>query len=385
MVIVLAGAIFGPPSQQQEARNPSTFSRGPFGAGGFYALSDYYGLAAGRWMEDFTKLPGSGVGAMVVANPVTVSYTPTELNSLAEWVQDGGTLILFFSGMQIRGVESYWENQIADMFDMTRPFTFEEPALPGVQPPVWSKCVRAFLPLKASAGAPGLVVEEIARPLLFGESAAWLPLYMDGPRVYGAESRFGRGTVIAVASAAPILNASILKGDNLAFALNIARIGADAGGLFFDEYHHGHMKVFSFADLFNTMSFIGLAAICGTAAVLFVASKGRRFGTARPTPKIRRRSALEYVRSVAGLYMRGQFRRHALEVIMRSWTGGLSRAGLAVRVEQDGAHAWRGSLAREVAQVEERISRGIKSDSEMLQVASLISDAQERVRGGEPL
>ncbi len=373
-VILATGLIGRHEARQPYSPNPSTFNKGPFGTAGLYELLGHLNLPRERWRRDFSALAGSKIRTLIVTMPNSRRFGGDEIEAVRTWVARGGTLVLLFAGVERPPFVSQGGRELADAFGIER-----TPAVAPSEP--WEsipaeKRLQSVLPLEISKGAPILVVEDRTANLTFEKGDAFLPLYAAGNRVFVAEAPLGKGRIFVSSTAAPFSNAFILKGDNLIFALNLARLAATTGGAYFDEYHHGYGEAFTAKDILRSRRFLGFAALCVTAAVLFVVSKGRRFGPARPPSTIQRRSAVEYVDSVAELYRRGHFRAYALKVVRRGLSRTLTREGAALRMRDGAGFAWHGPLAREASFLDRAMTEGVKTDRELVELF-LRADALE--------
>src|SRR5439155_22648688 len=129
--------------------------------------------------------------------------------------------------------------------------------------------------------------------------------------VAAALATLGRGRIVRVFG--PILaNDRLLVGDNLEFALRLVGALRRNGPVVFDEYHHGYGGLLPGSRGIDRAALLAAGAQVLLAALAYGAARGVREVPAVPAPDRRRRSSLEFVRSLASLYQRARARRHVL-------------------------------------------------------------------------
>lgn len=116
--------------------------------------------------------------------------------------------------------------------------------------------------------------------------------------ILGLTKRIGNGRLILLASASPLENANLTRGDNAAFALDLAR--ESSSPVYFDEYNHGVvMSGTGLAGLPASWRWgLGLAIL---AALVWLVSASRRFGPIEPDARELIPSRAQYVEAVATL------------------------------------------------------------------------------------
>jgi hypothetical protein len=132
------------------------------------------------------------------------------------------------------------------------------------------------------------------------------PYLVDVPR--------GGGHVVCAASDQLLSNKILGQGDNLAIVLRLlAPMGRTPGRLFFEESHHGFSAVFALAGLLAHpgLRFAGMLALLG--ALAFFGSSLVRFGPVIPLQRETGRSTLEFVDSIAELYLRADLRNDTIQ------------------------------------------------------------------------
>jgi hypothetical protein len=101
-------------------------------------------------------------------------------------------------------------------------------------------------------------------------------------------------------------NGGISLKDNLQLALNVLEASSDSRGLIaFDEYHQGRGATRNaFVAYFAGTPVLPLVGQIILLILLVLWTRGRRFARAVPLPQVDRRSALEFVASMAELQQR---------------------------------------------------------------------------------
>lgn len=189
---------------------------------------------------------------------------------------------------------------------------------------------------RGSAKIGGEISPALRRPVLkdlstsTGRSLAlrepYAVLVGDGERAIVATRRVGDGTVILSSAPDMFANGNLGAAQNDRLVLNVVgglRRGAVVG---FDEFHHGaHLEPDLFGLFFQTGP--GRALLfAGAAAFLYLALRGRRFGSPVPIEERPARSSLDYVRSFAGLLRRSGADALAGERLARLYRRRLARA-----------------------------------------------------------
>jgi hypothetical protein len=111
-------------------------------------------------------------------------------------------------------------------------------------------------------------------------------------------------------------NTWLSKGDNLAIVLALlAPKGQPPHQLFFEESHHGFSAVYAMVHLLDQpgVRFAGMLALLGVLA--FFASSLVRFGPVIPLQAPQGRSTLEFVDSIADLYLRADLRDETIKCL----------------------------------------------------------------------
>ncbi|NOX53892.1 MAG: hypothetical protein GXP27_05530, partial [Planctomycetes bacterium] len=136
----------------------------------------------------------------------------------------------------------------------------------------------------------------------------------DGVDAFGDEKgivflclKRGRGHVLVLLDDFAWVNVGLDRGDNAAVFASVLRECAANKLVVVDEYRHGHGRADSFLafalSLPGAASFLSIATLW---AVLCLWASNWRFGPPEPYELPERRTAMEYIESVADLYRRAQ-------------------------------------------------------------------------------
>ncbi len=365
----------------------STFSPKPGGWKAAYLLVERSGITTRRWEKAPSSWPDTAsvviAGQEVLALEGGAYWTTEQATDAMEWVQRGGTLLVFAA-----------ENNAV---------TQEV----GVSPDVHKntdKEVSPTQPVPYLGGVNGVMIPGSERFLSLGKDAVVL-LADDKPGVVAVKR--GAGRVILVASPAVIENKSLLESDNARFLVQTVSAHlqpARKDGVLWDEYHQGYQEERSF---WNAIGQPGQFAILQLAVLLALIcyTLGTRFGLPRPAPAQNRLSS-EYVSSLADLYRRAKASDAALEGVYLSFWRDLCRAvgvpldsvasevarRAAASLGSDfyGANASEKRAKREaritrlLQECETKIEAGAKKlpDSELLMLARAIEDMRKELELG---
>ena len=245
---------------------------------------------------------------------------PRDEDALADWVLDGGTLIVAPSYLYPQILEPLLNSVGYDIINLYPRGDYRE----GEK-------------LTLTAAGRGELLRDVRKVESYlNESQGSGSIFrFSGPRSdaevlledeYGPAvilQYLGRGKIILIADQYIFSNfllaakESSRSYDNAQFAANIL---ADAGQglILFDEYYHEHPSRLTFTDVLSTKAGHGLAFLLLVAG-LALYSAGRRFGAVLPPPPPGRRSPAEYVVSMGLLFRRAAATGLALDVMERDF------------------------------------------------------------------
>jgi hypothetical protein len=314
IVILLAFINRSPQRTPQDTWLPSSFN--PVGAGNmalFQTLQDL-NWPVERWREPLSRLSSYGTGNTLIITRSRQGFRTTfsdqEIDLLDDWVKNGNTLLLF-------GALNEWDDtrtflqQIGftvpekndSVTDLLQPF--EQRAQPDVEAqPALGSTQAGTMILPASMPLP-LSYPPKAKLLWQGANE---PYIIDVPR--------GAGHIICGASDRLLSNSFLLKGNNLAIVLQLMAPGGHLPRhLFFEESHHGYSAIYAMVRLLGHpgVRFAGMLALLG--ALTFLGTSLIRFGPVIPLHPDTGRSTLEFVDSIADLYLRADLRDDTIKYL----------------------------------------------------------------------
>ncbi|HEV7844157.1 MAG TPA: DUF4350 domain-containing protein [Pyrinomonadaceae bacterium] len=351
-------------------------------ATGTRALFDYLqesGHKVVRWREQPEKLLSAGTarpGTFVVAGPTRIPFEPEEIESLLEWVERGGRLVIVDRApdQRLLPASGNWRVSLelqnyptpdarsSNADEMTAGVPLARAAQPtsltvGVDSVLASRfasAIKIFVDEGKTHGGPGHAndAEENDYNLSAKRSrtGAWQkppppppPVVVQQPSASAispppsettatqtspapvihlidsrgtllADYKYGDGRIIILSDPFIIANSGINRADNLRLAVNVVAGASDL--IAFDEYHHGravtHNQILSY---FAGTPVLAMLGQIGLIVLVVVWSSGSRFARALPLPFVDRRSKLEFVASMAELQQRTRAYDLAIENI----------------------------------------------------------------------
>jgi hypothetical protein len=303
-----------PQQSHRDAWLPSSFN--PVGAGqmAFYQTLEDLHWPVERWREPLSRLSSYGSGNVLIIARARegsrVSFTEQEADLLDAWVSKGNTVLLMGSledwddtRMLLREIGFSVPEKIDSVSDLFQPFSPRSKLVIHAEPAENSKVTGTLL-LPFSQPLP-LTFPPGSRVLW--QQQGW-PFVIDVPR--------GAGHVICAASAQLLSNACLSQGDNLAIVLRLLEpAGRVPKHLFFEESHHGYTAAYALARLLGHpgVGFAGMLTLLG--ALAFVGSSLIRFGPVIPLHRETGRSTLEFIDSIADLYLRADLRNDTMKYL----------------------------------------------------------------------
>lgn len=253
------------------------------------------------------------VEVLFVLGPSPQEIVPeSDARVLREWVSRGGTLVLGSD-------RTFVDEALFDVFGAELEDRGTGPIGGEISPALSRPILRDLSTNTARAlrlGQPGMV------------------LVGDGPRAIVARRRVGAGRAYLTSAPDMLVNANLASAQNDRLVLNLladVRRGAVVG---FDEYHHGVRLEPDALGLFTGTAAGRALLLAGGLVFLYVALRGRRFGSPLPIEERPARSSLEYIRSFAGLLRRSRATPLAGARLARRYRRRLARA-LGLRATSD--------------------------------------------------
>jgi hypothetical protein len=315
IVILLAFINRSPERAPHDTWLPSSFN--PVGAGNMALFQTLQELnwPVERWREPLSRLTNFGTGNVMIITrsrlgAPRVDFSEQETDLLDDWVKKGNTLLLLGAlgewddtRMFLRQIGFTMPDKTASVSDLLQPFERQTEQSIEAQPAPGAN-QRGTMVLPRSTPLP-LTFPVGARILWQNHDEPYL---IDVPR--------GAGHVICGASDRLLANSFLVKGDNLAIVLHLLTPeGRMSRHLFFEETHHGFSAVYAIVRLLGHpgVPFAGMLALLG--ALAFLGTSLVRFGPMIPLHHETGRSTLEFVNSIADLYMRADLRNDTMEYL----------------------------------------------------------------------
>lgn len=304
VALLAAGVFLGSRSQA----TPSVANARETGLRASYLYLEGRGHDVALWRRPPGDLAGAGVETLVVAAPFVRGLPADEESKLADWVADGGRLVLL-------APERPPDAALAGLLFALDLFPERSPDEAPLGYGAWRRFRTEAVPLRAVADAGPRAPEVILVRRAAAEISAIgrpRPLYVDerdAPMVFAIGR--GQGEVVVINNGTLATNGLVGRGANLAFLewLLFAREGASAE-VHFDEWRHGQtdpdLAPASTGGAFEIL-FVHAVLIYLLALVML----GRRFGRPLADEPPPRGSAERDVRALAAWHRRA---KHASEV-----------------------------------------------------------------------
>ncbi len=383
--------------------NRSTYNAKATGTRALYDFLSESGYKVMRWRETPAKLFADDAGQIktfVIIGDTRVPVSDDEAESLLQWVENGGRLVLIdrFPEDNLLGHSGEW---VVTTEYLNFPTADADPAkaesmtkdvkpVSPTQPTLLTQNVASVMPsrfmsaIKFSPETPDesdaeptpaghgneedeeeIVVDE-ADPTLTGVSAAPVTHLASKDHALLVDYAYGHGRIVLLSDPFMVANGGIALNDNLQLAINL--LSTSEGMIAFDEFHQG--RGITRNAIAGYFSGTPVLAICGQIALLImlmVWTRGRRFGRPLPLPHVDRRSSLEYVASMAELQQRARAFDLAIENVYSRTRRVLARYG---GIDYNSP---RSEIAKRVAE---------RSSVDGHQLETLMRQAEEAINGG---
>ena len=359
------------PKDFELSPNRSSYHAGPTGTRALYDFLSESGSKVMRWRETPDRLLGKGneaVRTFVIIGDTPVTIDEEQAKTLLAWVTRGGRLVLVDRRPEAELMPHSGEWRVTTEYSElpsltidpadTAAMTENVKAVRASQPTALTKDVDAVQPSKFAAGfsfvrlgkteagksqstadqpeAPadeeadsdsGFDPEDSPEPTSVTVAEIAADEISPAPVVHLGEARrpllidypHGRGRIIMLGDPYIFANGGIKLKDNLQLAINVLAArpaGENTGLIAFDEYHQGRGATRNeFAAYFAGTPVLPLVGQIILLILLFLWTRGRRFARAVPLVQVDRRSALEFVASMAELQQRAGAFDLALENI----------------------------------------------------------------------
>ncbi|MEN6644058.1 MAG: DUF4350 domain-containing protein [Armatimonadia bacterium] len=304
IAVFTAVALLMPKSEYDPVRDHSVTRTNEWGTKALADLARENGLQVTPWEQRLSALQGQRL--LLVLNP-TYEVKEKDLRAALGWVAEGGTLV------------------VAPDLDDPGDVKPDEELLTGLG------LVSVYVPAKDTAVAPVAkdpILRDVAKVQVTagvrlkavpgGAVRQWQALMEDRRGAAVMVTRHGKGTIYALCDANILANGYLTEADNVILASNILwQYGQQ--GVYFDEFLHNPMALREENEPLDPSTAIWAAVLAGIALLLFLLSRGSRFGAAVPLVTPPRRSALEFVGALAELYRRAEARGAVVEILNHSF------------------------------------------------------------------
>jgi hypothetical protein len=314
IVVLLAFINRSPQRTPHDTWLPSSFN--PVGAGNMALFQTLQELnwPVERWREPLGRLSNYGAGNVLIITRsrlgARVNFSEQEADLLDDWVKKGNTLLLLGAlgewddtRMFLRQIGFTAPDKTASVSDFLQPFEREADTSIDTYPP-------------DAAGKTGALIFPRSTPLPLGFPANAKILWQNQNEPFLVDVPRGAGHVICGASEKLLSNKYLIEGSNLTIVLGLLRPGGHMPRhLFFEESHHGFSAVYAMVRLLGHpgVRFAGMLALLG--ALAFLGSSLVRFGPVIALHRETGRSTLEFVDSIADLYLRADQRNDTIQYL----------------------------------------------------------------------
>ena len=314
IVVLLAFVNRSPDHPLHDTWLPSSFN--PVGAGNMALFQTLEELKwpVERWREPLSRLSNYGTGNVLIITRSklgsSVNFSEQEIELLDDWVRKGNTLLLFGAlddwddtRTFLRQIGFSATDKADSVSDFFQTFARDSDQTIELQPTV-------------GADRTGTMVLPRSTPLPIEFPANAKVLWQDRGEPFLIDVPRGAGHIFCGASDRLLSNSFLLKGDNLAIVLQLlAPGGQPPRHLFFEESHHGFSAIYAMVRLLDDpgVRFAGMLALLG--ALAFLGTSLVRFGPVIPLHRERGRSTLEFVDSIADLYLRADLRNDTIKYL----------------------------------------------------------------------
>ena len=315
IVVLLAFINRSPQRAPHDTWLPSSFN--PIGAGNMalFQTLEELNWPVERWREPLSRLSNYGTGNVLIITrsklgTPRVDFSEQETDLIDDWVKKGNTLLLLGALNDwddtrtfLRQIGFGVQEKPASVADLFRPFERQNGQVMEAQP-------------APGSNQTGTMILPRSAPLPFTFPANSKILWQENSDPYVIDVPRGAGHIICGASDRLLSNSFLGKGDNLAIVIQLLTPGGQTPHhLFFEETHHGFSAVYAIVRLLDDpgVRFAGMLALLG--ALAFLGSSLIRFGPMLPLHRETGRSTLEFVNSIADLYMRADLRNDTMKYL----------------------------------------------------------------------
>jgi uncharacterized protein DUF4350 len=341
-------------SQEDETKGSrSSYRTTPYGTLALYTLLEESDYPVTRLESPYTNLQSrDDISTLVIISPPADSNpNQEELESLNEWISDGGLVIII-------------DREIFLDFDGESVRTAQRGSKPEARP---------LQPTRYTEGVEQVALSPLASQIKLDSQSAIYHLGDETAAIL-ADLKVGQGRVVLLTDPFIVANNGIVKADNVILSLNLFA-ERPAGKIAFDEYHHGYGRAREggIMSYFKGTPVPWMLAQAGLIALLVVYSYGRRFARPLPLLRERRTTNLEFVSSMANITRLARATDLAMQNIYSEFRKRLCRYGGLPSTAQTRQLA--AAAARRARLSEDEISR-LLARCEQVARGSQVSDAE---------
>jgi len=220
-------------------------------------------------------------------------FSPREVHEVAQWVEQGGTLIVATQAWGADALLDHWELDVRFLDD---PVAHLGPVQPLLLDPPWNRAeVHAARYWETPRQDSVVYLHVQGRPVLLAFA-------------------YGAGRVVASATVYPFTNAGLRDAGNARLVHNLVALAGEGAPVLFDEFHHGYQTARTLNTWLKTSPQGHSLLYAALLIFVYLLAGGRRFG--RPISPARattRRAPVEHIRAMANLLRRGRKRTAILE------------------------------------------------------------------------
>jgi hypothetical protein len=277
-LLFLVFVLFAPQQDPNSNPTPSSYLAGEHGAKAAFTLLQQSGYAVERWEESLSGLAARADAGTVLILAEPYSYSPEDRAAIASILQKGGRVVAtgFQGGLLLPGSDVTFSKEIAFVACEAEPDGLDPLAGRGT---IWI--------------VPRAAWKETRPEVRTAYTCAGQPVVVQYP--------VGKGTAVWWASATPLENGSITRGQNLELLLNsIGPAHIQGQHIYWDESLHGLVQ--SPWDYVRgpVWPLFWLGALVLVLLVIF--SYSRRSGPIRPLPQAPRTTPIEFLDALGALY-----------------------------------------------------------------------------------
>jgi len=313
IVVLLAFINRSPQHLAHDSWLPSSFN--PVGAGNMALFQTLQELnwPVERWREPLSRLSTYGTGNVLIITRSqqgsSLSFSDQEVDLIDDWVQRGNTLLLL-------GALADWDDTrtLLERIGYTMPE--KTVSVASFLQPFEREKEQSMELLPASPNQTGTMILPRTDPLPLTFPKNVKILWQDQFEPYVIDVPCGGGHVICGVSDRLLSNSYLVKGDNLAIVLQLLTPGGvPPHHLFFEESHHGYSAFYAIVRLLNDTGVRFAAMLAFLGALTFLGTSLVRFGPVIPLHRETGRSTLEFVDSIADLYLRADLRNDTMKYL----------------------------------------------------------------------